>query len=571
MAIFLPIAFMEGIIGKFFFQFGVTISVAVALSLLEAVTLTPMRCAYMSEAKEEDGIITGYMNRLFTRLAGLYHNTLEVALNHKALVLIGAAVIFAGSLGLMPTLKKEFLPQQDQSSFMIRFQTPVGSSLEFTSETLREAEKYLTAKSEVRRVFGAIGGFGGGEVNTGILFVSLNPPETRKQSQSELMQIYREDLAKIPNIKVFIQDLSMRGFTAQRGFPVEFNIRGPDWNVLNDSASKIITKLSATGLVADVDTDYRIGQPEIKIWPIREEAARRGVTMSAIAETISAAVGGIREGKYTADGRRYDVRIRLVKEERLTPEVINTLQVRNVHGELVPLKDLVKIEPTATLQTIVRRNRERSITVSANVAPNGSQGEALDKAQEMGTEILPEGYRLFLGGGSQTFKESFKSLKLVLWLGIVVAYMVLAAQFNSFIHPITVLLALPFSLTGAIAALWISGLSLNLYSMIGIVLLMGIVKKNSILLVEFASTKKAAGKSATEAILEAGPVRLRPITMTTLSTMAAAIPPALALGPGAESRIPMAVAVLGGVMVSALFTLYVVPCAYVLLSRFERD
>lgn len=570
-AIFLPVAFMEGIIGKFFFQFGVTISVAVALSLLEAVTLTPMRCAYMSEAKDEEGIITGFMNRLFARLSALYRYSLQLALNHKAFVLIGAALIFAGSLGLMPTLRKEFIPPQDQSSFMIRFQTPVGSSLEFTSESLRAAEKYLLARPEIRRVFGAVGGFGGGEVNTGILFVSLKPPSERSQSQSEIMQIYREDLAKLPNLKVFIQDLSMRGFTSQRGFPVEFNIRGPDWGVLNDSAAKIIEKLSATGLVADVDTDYRIGQPEVRIWPIREEAARRGVTMSAIAETISAAVGGIREGKYTADGRRYDVRIRLLKDERLTPDVINSLNVRNVHGELVPVKDIVKIEPNVTLQTIVRRNRERSITVSANVAPNASQGAALDKAQEIGNEILPEGYRLFLGGGSQTFKESFSSLKLVLWLGVIVAYMVLAAQFNSFIHPITVLLALPFSLTGAIAALWITDLSLNLYSMIGIVLLMGIVKKNSILLVEFASTRRAAGKSANDAILEAGPVRLRPIAMTTLSTVAAALPPALALGPGAESRIPMAVAVMGGVLVSALFTLYVVPCAYVLLSKFQRD
>ena len=323
--------------------------------------------------------------------------------------------------------------------------------------------------------------------------------------------------------------------------------------------------------MTDLDTDYRLGQPEVRVWPLREEAAKRSVEVQDIVDTVTAAIGGIRQGKFTQDGRRYDVRMRLELEERIKPEDVISLFIRNSHGELIPLKDVVRIETVPTLQVITRRNRERSISVFANVATGQSQGAALDKAEELGKSMLPDGYRLFLGGGAQTFKESFGSLTYVLWLGIIVAYMVLASQFNSFLHPFAVLLSLPFSVSGAFLALFLGGQSLNLYSMIGLVLLMGIVKKNGILLVEFANKRRFEdGATVDEAILDAGKIRLRPILMTSISTLAAAIPPALALGPGSESRIPMAITVIGGILVSTVFTLYVVPCAYRLMSGLER-
>jgi HAE1 family hydrophobic/amphiphilic exporter-1 len=362
----------------------------------------------------------------------------------------------------------------------------------------------------------------------------------------------------------------MRGFTAQRGYPVEFNIRGADWKTLKESADKLLEELSKTGLLVDVDTDYRLGQPEVRVWPKRDEAARRGVDVDALAGTVAAAIGGVREGKFTKDGRRYDVRIRLEGAERNTPEAIAPLLVRNSHGELVRLSDVVTIEETKTLQTITRRNRERSISVFANIAPGKSQSDALAAAQSLGSKVLPDGYRLYLGGGAQTFIESFQSLYFVLWLGVIVAYMVLASQFNSFIHPVIVLLALPFGVTGAFGALWLSDQSLNLYSMIGLILLMGIVKKNSILLVEFTNSKREEGMAENDALVTAGGVRLRPILMTSVATIAAALPPALALGPGAESRIPMSITIIGGVLVSTFFTLFVVPCAYSLMARWER-
>lgn len=569
-AIFLPVAFMKGIIGKFFFQFGVTISAAVALSLLEAVTLTPMRCSQFMEQAGSEGWFERFLNRFFNRVAGIYGWILKYCLKLRWIVVALAIGVFVWSLSLVPLLRKEFIPPQDQSMFLMRVQAPVGTSLAGTGEALKQVEQYMMGRDDVSRIYLAVGGFGGGEVNTAMVFVSLKPPEQRKLKQSAIMNDVREALGKIPNLKVFLQDLSTRGFTAQRGYPVEFNIRGAEWDELDKYSKEIIEKLKATGTVVDVDTDYRLGQPEVRVWPLRDEAAKRGINIENISDTVSAAIGGIKQGKFTKDGRRYDVRVGLDPKEKVDADNIMALQIRNIHGELIPISEVIKVETVPTLQTITRRSRERSISVFANVAPGSSQAAAVEEAKKLGAAVLPAGYRLFLGGSAQTFIESFQSLYFVLWLGVLVAYMVLASQFNSFIHPVTVLLALPFSVTGAFAALYVTDQSINLYSMIGLILLMGIVKKNSILIVEFINHKRyEEGLELNQAILQAAPVRLRPILMTSVATLAAAVPPAMAIGPGAESRIPMSITVIGGVLISTLFSLFVVPCAYRLFARLE--
>ncbi len=570
-AIFLPVAFMTGIIGKFFFQFGVTISVAVGLSLLEAITLTPMRCSQIMESVETRSFVARFIDRMFSRIAGLYALTLRGALKIRWIVVIVSIAVFYLSLEMLPSLRKEFIPPQDQSVFIARIETPVGSSLQHTADMMREIETFFLERKDVQRVFLSVGGFGGGEVNTATAFVSLVPKNQRTQSQSEIMLESRKKFSGRRDLKFVVQDLSTRGLTPRRGFPIDLNIRGPEWGVLDQSANEIVRRINESGLVADADTDYRLGQPEVRVWPDREAAARLGVPMESISNTIAAAIGGIREGKFTQDGRRYDVRLRLEENERSKPADITDLTIRNIHGELIPINQVVRVENVPTLQTITRRNRERSISVYANLAEGASQAEALQVAQKVAKEVLPPNYRVFLGGSAQTFSESFESLIFVLWLGVVVAYMILASQFNSFLQPIVVLLSLPFSLTGALLALHLADQSINLFSMIGIILLMGIVKKNAILLVEFANHKIEVEKlPLKQAIIEASPVRLRPILMTSLATIAAAVPPALALGPGAETRIPMAITIVGGVIVSTFFTLYLVPCVYYIFTRESR-
>ncbi len=546
-AIFLPVAFMSGIIGRFFFQFGITISAAVLLSLVEAITVTPMRCSQFMGSRRR-----GYAHwaaAQFDHIGRVYRGVLGFCLDHRWLVILLSTIIFVLSLYIATFLPKEFLPRQDQSSFLIRVQTPVRSSIGFTEDKLLAAEKILKQHPEIDHFFSAVGGFTSdtgaadgaitdGQVNAALIYVTLKPKSQRTLGQFALMDQLREELNKIPGVTAVPQDLASHDFVAGRGFPIELNLRGADYNVLEQKSQEIIASMNQTGLFRDIDTDFRRGMPEVQIFPNRELATTSGVTVDAIAQTVQAAIGGTVQGKFTNKDRRYDVRLRLEGSQRLDPQDILNLDVRTDYNELIPISSVIKTQTLDTYQTIARTLRERSITIYANIAPGKSQAEALDRAEVIAKNALPPGYRVFLGGGAQTFRETFSSLFFALWLGIVVSYMVLASQFNSFIHPFAVLLALPFSISGALFALLLTEQSINLYSLIGLVLLMGIVKKNSILLVEFCNARRFVdGMAIRDAILSAGPIRLRPILMTSLATLAAAIPPALALGArGGEPR-----------------------------------
>ncbi|MFA6092686.1 MAG: efflux RND transporter permease subunit [Elusimicrobiota bacterium] len=577
LAIFVPVVFMKGIVGKFFFQFGVTISVAVMLSLLEALTLAPMRTSQFLDTGVHTHPITRAVDAAFRRLAERYRAVLGWCLDRRWGVLGATLVFFILSVGIVRLLRKEFTPAQDQSMFMLRFQTPVGSSVEFTDMKFREIEKWLSAQPAVRRYFGAVGGFGGGDVSTGMSFITLKPPserpkgpEGRRPTQGDIIKLARKDLGKIKDLQVFPVDLSQSGFGAGRGQPIEFTVRGPDWERLVELSKDLRARLEKTGLFVDMDSDYREGMPEVRVFPDRAKAYARGVSVESIGIAVNTMIGGVRAGYFTQNGRRYDVRVRAESQDRLSPEALERFYVRNNRGEMIRLSDVTRVQTRTTLLAIMRKDRERAIGLFSNIAPGKSQSDCIAAVERVSREALPEGYRAVLSGSSKTFRESFQSLLFALILGIFVSYMVLGSQFNSFVHPLTVLLALPFSISGAFIALWITGTSLNLYSFIGLILLMGIVKKNSILLVDFTNQRRAEGLEIRQALLEACPVRLRPILMTSISTIAAAVPPALALGPGAETRIPMAVAVIGGVLVSTLLTLLVVPCAYSLMSRLER-
>jgi hydrophobe/amphiphile efflux-1 (HAE1) family protein len=580
-AIFLPVAFMSGIMGRFFFEFGVTISVAVLLSLLEALTLTPMRCSQFLEA-QRSGRFGLLLDRMFAGLAAGYRRWLGPALSHRGLVLAGATAVFCASLLILPFLRREFVPSQDQGRFFMRLQTPVGSSVDYTDRMLGRVEAFLMSRPELERYFGVVGGFGGGEVNTAMTFVTLKPKSERpvdpalgrRPTAQDLMALARRELNAIPGLKAIPQDPSQSGLSASRGFPVELSVRGPDWETLAGKTMEVMERLRASGLVTDVDSDYQVGMPEVKIIPDRAKAADAGVSMEAIGMTVNTLIGGARVARFKDAGRRYDIRVRLLAEHRSSPEDIRRLLVPTANGGPIHLGDLVTIVEEPTLQVVTHRDRQRAIQVFANLAPGASQATALDVARQIGREVLPDGYTMTLSGSAQVFQESFASLLFALILGLVVAYMVLASQFNSFLDPFTVLLALPFSVSGALMALWLTGQSLNIYSMIGLILLMGIAKKNSIILVDFANQLRERGVERHQAVLQACPIRLRPILMTTVSTIAGAVPAALALGPGAETRIPMALTVIGGIIVSTFMTLFVVPAAYVLFddlaARFAR-
>ena len=580
-AIFLPVAFMSGIIGKFFFQFGITISAAVLLSLVEALTLTPMRCSQFVDVGKRRGWLGRHADAAFKAVAVRYRRALAWVLDRPRKFVgsaLGVAVLLL--LAAIP-LNKEFIPSQDMSMFGITMRAPVGSSLDYTDSKARQMESILSGRPEVSNVFATVGGFGGNDPTQAMVMLSLKPKGQRgtdrearhELNQSEVMALYRKLLRVVSGVKVFIRDFSQSGFGLSHGYPIECTLQGPDWEKLGQLSGALMKEMDKSGLMVDIDSSYRVGMPELQVIPDRERAKARGVSVATIGVAIGVAIGGDRVAQYTKGGHRYDILVQLEPSERENADAIRKLLVRNNRGELIPLPEVVNIDEKSTLQQITRTDRQRSVTVTANVKPGASQQAALDAVKAAADKLLPSEYRIVTSGSSKSFGESFRNLALALGLGILIAYMVLASQFNSFIDPITVLMALPFSVSGAFLALLITRQSLNIYSFIGLILLMGLVKKNSIMLVDFTNqVRDRAGRRHTvrEGLMEACPIRLRPILMTSCATIAGALPAALAFGPGAETRIPMAVTVIGGIIVSTGLTLFVVPCVYSLFSRLDR-
>lgn len=578
-AIFVPVIFMKGVVGRFFYQYGITVTVAVFLSLLEALTLTPMRCArFLHSGKlHNPGWILRKMDALMEDLSERYQKSLRFTLKHRSVTILFSVGLFLVSLVFLSTLRQELIPEQDQSMFLLNIKTPVGTSIWASDKIFAQAEQFLGKMPEVQDVYTTIGNYQGNDiVNAGNIYVILKDPKLRKAKQREVMDQTRNELIKLlPSCEVFAQDLSLTGFSASRGYPIEFTLEGPDWDKVSALSKTMMEKMKSSGMVEDVNTDYQDGMPEIHINPDRDEAAKRGVAVNSIGTEVSTMIGGqifTADTQYPKQGHRYYIRVRSEEGDHDEPADIGRVLLRNNRGptELVPLSAVAKMEEHTALQLISRMNRQRAIPIYANIAKNKSQQAALASVESIAKEILPSGYRILITGSAQAFRDAFQSLIFALILGIAVAYMVLASQFNSFIHPVTVLMALPFSLTGALMALYMTHQSLNLFSMIGLILLMGIVKKNSILLVDFTNQKREEGLSPFDALLSACPVRLRPIIMTSVATVAGAIPAAISFGPGAETRVPMAIAIIGGVSVSTLLTLYAVPCFYSVFTRFER-
>ncbi|PJZ47639.1 multidrug transporter AcrB [Leptospira saintgironsiae] len=608
-AIFLPVAFMKGIIGRYFLEFGVTVSVAVALSLFEALSFTPMRASRYKESKEAQkkqkskSPFTLPADTLFSKLKNtadrfsffkrmdpvienflqfterVYGKVLEFVIRKPATVIVSSILFFAFSIIFLFLLKKEFIPPQDMGRFIVRAKMPIGSSIIRTDEAMKKVEGYLSTRPIVEKYMSNIGGMGGTESNTGMFFVTMkdmgNRPKSKKTgreiTQSEVFTEFRKDLKElVPEAKFSVQDLSQRGFSAGRGYPVELVLTGPDWATLAKLSDSIREKLDSSKTILDIDTDYVSGQPEVKILPNREAAAVRGVSMANIGNTIGPLMGGRNVSRFTENGRSFDVRVKIDKDQGESTDIIPNIGVRNTYGEIVRLKEVLVLQATNTLKNITRVNRDRSIKIFGNPPKEKGQTWATNEAIRIAREMLPEGYHVEVTGSAKTASESQSSLSGALILGIIMSFMILASQFNSLKQPFYILLSMPFSFSGALIALWIAGQSFNMYSFIGLILLLGLVKKNSILLVEFVNHVRSEGKNIADAIRIGCPVRLRPVLMTTFSSIAAAIPPALALGPGAETRIPMAITILGGLIVSTLITLVVVPAAYYLMEN-EKD
>ena len=576
-AVFLPVVFMDGIIGKFFFQFGVTMCAAVLLSLLEAVTITPMRAAAFLSSEPKVSKFEHYLDELFEKFAHFYQNILKKTLSWKYVV-VGISMVFFGvSLFLVTKVRQEFVPAQDQDFIVINAQAPPGTSLDATSKMNEKIEEILHNNKNVKGFVVSVGGGGGSSnVNQTFMPVTLIPRSERNSTHIQIMAELREQFKSVKGMGISMRDISARNLSSGRQNPLAINLRGPDLKILQQKSEELIQRLEKEKLAVDLDTDFRSGIPELILTPDRKKMADRGVSIETVGQLLNAGIGGLRQGRYTADGRRYDIRFKINEDQITKASDFNNLYVRNNFGNLIPMSQLVHIQESGAIQGINRVNRQRAISVFGNLYAGQSQAKVLDRTAAIAKEILPAGYSYALEGASAGFAQSFQSLYSALAIGVLVAYLILAVQFNSFIHPISVLMALPFSVSGALMALWMFDVSLNLFSFIGLIVLMGIAKKNSILLVEFTNQTRKIHKDEGKdtgilgALIDACPVRLRPILMTSVATVAAATPLVVGSGIGSETRLPMGLAIIGGTIISTLLTLFVVPALYLMLSPLER-
>jgi len=581
-AIFLPVAFMKGMIGRFFLQFALTVVFSILVSLLVSLTLTPMLASIFLKPAvvklERTGVapaairprhrLADAFNRGYNKLEGGYRRVLAFSLNHRAIVLIGAVILFAGSLYMTKYLGKEFTPPEDQGQFIVRLEAPIDYSVEKADELFRPAEEILRKMPEVRAVLYRLGI--GGSINRGIMMTSLVPKNERKKSQMDLKKEIRQKLRQFPGLKVSAEDFSMIG-GGQRQVPIQYSVRGPDLSAVQGYAKEIAGNFSKIPGVVDVDTSLEMGKPELKVYIDRDKAADLEVDVATVAEAINLLMSGetdVTKYKDETRGKRYDVRIRLNPEERRDPDDLGRLYVRSRDGRLVELRNLVRIQEGGGPSVINREDRQRAITLFASLE-GMPLGEAMEKLNDIAARILPPDYLPKYRGQADTMAESFGYLLFAIVLGIAMAYMILAAQFESFVHPFTVLLSMPLSFIGAFSALLVTGNTISIFSFIGLILLMGLVKKNAILLVDYTNVLRGRGIERREAILQAGPVRLRPILMTTFAMVFGMLPVAFGMGEGAETRSPMGIAVIGGLLTSLFLTLVVVPVAYDLFDDLQ--
>lgn len=573
--IFAPVIFMNGVIGMFFKSFAVVVTFGVLVSLFVSLTLTPMLCSrYLSVTHKENSAyrLTG---RGLDYLDAQYKKLLNVTLRHRGFVLIFTAIFVAASGYLtLKYVEKDFVPESDESSFGISIKTPLGSSLDYTDSRLKMVETILKNHlDEVDSYFSSIGTGSRGQVNEGRINVRLKPKELREKSQQTLIKELKVELEQVPGARALAAPASVvRG---QRSEKLQFNLTGNNLQELGRISKLLQQSLSNNAEIGRVDLDVQLDLPQLDVQIDRARAATLGLNAQEIATAVSLYAGGINVAKFNeaaGDGQRYDVRIKATEGDLTNVADLSKIYLRSESGELVRLDAVAKFNQELGPAVIGRYDLQYAVNFYAN--PNMPLGEAVDLVKETAATIVPPEYTLKLTGQAEEFGKTFKNIQFVFILAFVLLYMVLASQFNSFVQPLLVMLAQPLAIIGGLIALLISGDSLNMYSMIGLVLLIGLVAKNSILLVDLTNqlldkvrdTGQIINKVHINAALsEACPVRLRPVLMTSLTIILALLPAAMGLGAGSETNKPLSVAIIGGMISSTLLTLVVVPAAYSLL------
>ncbi|MEN8166467.1 MAG: efflux RND transporter permease subunit, partial [Pseudomonadota bacterium] len=564
-AIFAPVIFLQGVIGRFFQAFAVVVTFGVLVSLFVSLTLTPMLCSRFLRVSKRHGWLYRFLEGGFRGIEWAYRKLLAGALRFRwSMVLLTVAVVissgwFFGQIG------KGFMPVQDEGRFLVSFKTPLGSSIEYTAEKLQAIERVLEQQPEIEGYFATVGTDQSRQVSKGSFIVRMSPWDQRAISQVELIERLRKDLAEIPGVQAFPTPMPMVG--GQRGEPLQFILTGPELDKVAELAEALKIRLQDYPDIGDVDLELELNLPKLEMHLSRERVGSLGLTTREVALAVNVLAGGLDVARYNdaGDGERYDIRLKAGEGRMRHASNLSQIYLRAGDGEMVRLDNLVAWEHTLGAAVVSRFDLQYSATFYST--PTLSLGQAVNSVNAATEGLMPPGYQVQMTGRAEEFAKTAGYMVFAFITAIILIYMVLASQFNSFIQPLIIMVAQPLAIVGGVAALWATGNSLNIYSMIGLVLLVGLVAKNSILLIDLTNQLRAEGRGVDDALREACPIRLRPVLMTALTMIIAMLPAAIGFGAGSDTNGPLAVAVIGGMVSSTLLTLVVVPSVYSLVEK----
>jgi multidrug efflux pump len=571
-AVFAPLAFQQGRTGRLFTEFALTVASAVVVSGFVALTLTPMMCSRILQAHEKHGRAYQAMERFFAAMTAGYRRALGGVLGHRWIIGLAFLAILGGAAATFLALKRELSPQEDRGYFLSFVLAPEGASLEYTDGNVRAVERAYAGIPEIVNTFAVVapGLEPPNPVNLGVTFSQLKPWEERTRKTQDITALLRPKLfAAVPGVLAFPVDPPSLG-QSFRDPPVKFVVQAPSYELLEQGSNALLAEVRRSGLVVNADTDLKLNKPQLKVDIDRDKAAAIGVGVDTIGRTLETLLGGRQVTRFKREGKQYDVVVQLEAQNRNTPADLTAIYVRSRDGRLVQLSNLVTVRETVAAKELNHFDRQRAAALQANIAPGHSLGEALEFLEQAADRVLPKSARTALDGQSREFREAGTTLLFTFGLALAFIYLVLAAQFESFVSPFIIMLTVPLAALGALLTLWVTGNSINVYSQIGLVMLIGLITKNGILIVEFANQLRARGMRRREAVIESSTLRLRPILMTSLATVLGATPLALAAGAGSEARQAIGWVVVGGLSVGTLFTLFVIPTAYTLLVRDAR-
>lgn len=568
--VFLPILFLQGFVGRLFREFGVVIASAVLISAFVSLTLTPVLSVKLTRDNHKHSWFYRVTEPFFSGMERGYQRWLAAFMRVRwvSLVIIVVCLGIAGYIGSQ--IQSELAPLEDRSQFRLRLSAPEGTSYDYMDAYVQRLVDFVTDSIPEYKIALSVtspGFSGAGAANSGFIRVTLSDPDERERSQNEIVEMVTRNLSRFPEGRAFATQEQTIQVTRSGGLPIQFVLQNNNFDKLKEVLPQFLAAVEEHPVLEGVDSDLKFNKPELRVQINRLKATQLGVSVQDIAQTLQLAYSNLRFGYFTRDGKQYEVIGQVTRMNRDDPDDLKRLYVRTRSGDLVSIDNLVTVEESTTPPALYHFNRYRSATVSAGLAPGRTIGDGIEAMQEIAADLLDDTFNTSLAGVSRDFAESSSNTSFAFVLAIVLVYLILAAQFESFVDPLTILFTVPLAVAGAFISLWIFGQTLNIFSQIGMIMLIGLVTKNGILIVEFANQRRDAGLSKLDAVLEASRLRLRPILMTSLTMALGTLPIAVSLGAASTSRQPLGIVVVGGILFSLILTLFVIPAIYSYLSR----